>query len=193
MLLSQLNLQSGGTTTLLLGAAVFLLGYVVLRPMMRRKADPLKTSPVVRGLAQQRSVERQMETLLVELSDMARQMTAQLDTRSAKLEILLREADETIARLKTHQQQASATTMRYEGLRYDAESAAQPARAPAMQPAPPPEPEPLPIAPPPAEDAHYEPIYAKADAGESVNDIARALGRPSGEIELILALRRKRA
>ena len=40
-----------------------------------------------------------MESLLVELSEMARQISAQLDTRSQKLEILIREADEKIAAL----------------------------------------------------------------------------------------------
>ena len=51
------------------------------------------------GLARQRQVERQMESLLVELNNMARQISAQLDTRAAKLETLLKEADEKISRL----------------------------------------------------------------------------------------------
>jgi len=38
-------------------------------------------------------VERQMQSLLVELSEMSRQISAQLDTRSAKLELLIKEAD----------------------------------------------------------------------------------------------------
>ena len=41
-----------------------------------------------------------MNNLLVELSEMARQVTAQLDTRTLKLETLLKEADEKIQLLK---------------------------------------------------------------------------------------------
>ncbi len=73
--------------------------YAVFRPSSRKK-DPLAKSPSWRSLSQQRNVERQMETLLVELSEMARQMSAQLDTRCQKLEILLQQADEKIARLQ---------------------------------------------------------------------------------------------
>ena len=40
-----------------------------------------------------------MSNLVVEMSEMARQITAQLDTRAAKLELLIKEADEKIARL----------------------------------------------------------------------------------------------
>jgi hypothetical protein len=71
---------------------------VFVRPMRKQRKDPLAKLPGF-GLSHQRTVERQMETLLVELSDMARQITAQLDTRSAKLEALLKEADQAIAKL----------------------------------------------------------------------------------------------
>jgi hypothetical protein len=49
-----------------------------------------------------------------------------------------------------------------------------------------------PVAPPPPSDRtdpRHERIYALADQGLSPRDIARELGRPTGEIELILALR----
>ena len=72
--------------------------FVVFRPSLRKK-DPLNPSTPKLGLAQQRSVEREMSNLLVELSDMARQISGQLDTRAAKLEALMQEADKKIARL----------------------------------------------------------------------------------------------
>jgi hypothetical protein len=71
---------------------------VFVRPMLKQKKDPLAKPPGF-GLSHQRTVERQMETLLVELSEMARQMTAQIDTRAARLEALLKEADAAIAKL----------------------------------------------------------------------------------------------
>ena len=70
--------------------------YLLMRPRGKHKVDPL-SSGLKFPLARQRSVEQQMTNLLVELSDMARQITAQLDTRAAKLELLIREADEKLA------------------------------------------------------------------------------------------------
>lgn len=65
--------------------AMLTIVYAVIRPWFRRK-DPLDRPPAFSSLAQQRSVERQMQNVLVDLSEMARQITAQLDTRAAKLE-----------------------------------------------------------------------------------------------------------
>src|SRR5215217_6709588 len=41
------------------------------------------------SLAQQRGIEREMSQLMTELSEMARQVSAQLDARSARLEKLI--------------------------------------------------------------------------------------------------------
>lgn len=132
------------------------IAYAVIRPLFRRK-DPLDKPPAFSSLAQQRSVERQMQNILVELSEMARQITAQLDTRAGKLEALIREADEKIAAMKS--------------------PPASPSRGdPALPELP--------------SDPRHAQVYALADQGRSSNEIAQQLHRPSGEIELILALRR---
>lgn len=141
--------------------------YLMLRS--RKHKDPLgKMSSM--SLSQQRSVERDMSSLLVELSDMARQVSGQLDTRAAKLELLIKEADEKITALRSA---AGAVPP------------AQPfdARAPAGdRPAAIPE-EML--------DPRHAQIYHLFDQGKSAPEIAHQLGRPSGEVELILALRPK--
>jgi hypothetical protein len=134
--------------------------YIVMRPSLRKK-DPLKQANPKLSMAQQRSVEREMSNLLVELSDMARQITGQLDTRAAKLEALMQEADKKIAELK-----------RLESMHHE----------PEIKPL---EPKPTPI----PNDARYSAIYSLADAGHSAQEIAQQLGRPRGEVELILALR----
>jgi hypothetical protein len=139
----------------------------VVRPIFRKKKDPLSRTPSSARLAQERSVERQMQNLLVELSEMARQISAQLDTRTAKLELLIKEADEKIAALK-----ASGVTI--------AEShpvAASPGEAPMLTTA--------------TIDPRHAEIYALADQGRGTTEIAQQLGRPSGEVELILALRQR--
>ena len=151
-----------------------------LRPK-RKPKDPLATSPFKTSLAQQRSTERQMESLLVDLSEMARQITAQLDTRATKLELLLREADEKIETLTKH-----LAAMRGQGT-----SDASNGRT---NPYPPPigtsssagfDPEPV--------DDRHAAIYRLADSGQSVQQIAQEIKRPSGEVELILDLRRNNA
>lgn len=146
-----------------IGVAVMAAMYLIVRPMMRKKKDPLEKMPFS-NLHTQRSVEQQMSNLLVELSDMTRQLSAQLDTRAARLELLIREADEKLASLKA------------------ASTAAVAIPAAAFSPADRPRHEP---------DSRHSQVYMLADEGRSPGEIATSLDRPKGEIELILALRAK--
>jgi hypothetical protein len=149
----------------LICAAGLTVMYVVMRPFKKRRKDPL-ARPTNLSLAGQREVERQMTELLVELEQMARQMTAQLDTRAKKLELLIKEADEKIALL----QSAGPTPF------------SEDARVAPTETAPG-----LPTIP--TTDPRHVEIYDLADAGQSARQIAQQLSRPQGEIELILALR----
>jgi len=141
-------------------AALLTIFYAVMRPWRRRK-DPL-AKPGAFSLAAQRQTEKQMTELLVELEQMARQMTAQIETRSAKLELLIKQADERLAAL-----QAAGT------------AGANP-QLPAIEAA-----SNFPGLP----DSRHAEVYVLADQGVSAGQIARQLARPNGEIELILALR----
>jgi hypothetical protein len=157
---------------------------VFIRPAMKQKKDPLARTPSQTRLSQQRAVERQMENLLVELSEMARQITAQLDTRAAKLELLIKEADEKLTALKSATQ-ASA------GLNGGNDEAVISAQK-------------LPVADVlagrglaaesfnrPRVDPRHAAIYRMSDEGRSPREIARELGQPNGEVELILAIRQR--
>jgi hypothetical protein len=147
----------------ILAVAAATVAYAVLRPW-RKKKDPLARTPSPMSLSGQRGVEKQMTELLVELEQMARQMTAQLDTRAARLEALIREADEKIARL----QQAGTALSTSPNLMQDSSQAFLPS---------------LP-------DARHSQVYELADQGLSAWQVSRELNRPTGEIELILALRK---
>ncbi|MGD0390674.1 MAG: hypothetical protein ABSC42_17150 [Tepidisphaeraceae bacterium] len=142
---------------------ILTIAYATMRPWFRKK-DPLERPHRFGSLAQQRSVEREMQNVLVELAEMARQITAQIDTRSARLEALIRQADERIASLNAQPAEKSPPLQ-------SASLPAKPAESPAIDP------------------RHAE-VYALADQGRCSKDIAQQLNRPSGEIELILALRR---
>lgn len=150
-------------------AAALGLAYILFRAGgKRRRKDPLADSPVRFGMSQQKSVEREMQSLLVELSEMSRQITAQLDTRSTKLEILLREADDKIAELR-------ALSTAAPGEARSTESFTPPAAPSALD-----------------DDPRHASVYRLADQGMPSQQIATELGRPNGEVELILALRGKR-
>ena len=172
----------------MIAAGAGLLGYFYLKSRMGKRPDPLSRGPrqIVshNDLARQRATERQLEGLMVELEQMSRQISAQLDTRMARLEVLLAEADEKLARL---------------------ESAPSPARpAPELFGRPAPAPSPAPEArdprdnrdeasnlylPPEGIDRTTAKIYGMADAGVPHGQIALDVDRPLGEVDLILALR----
>ena len=154
----------------LIGMGALALAYVVLRPMMRRKRDPLERNVVQASMAQQRAVERQMQNLLVDLTEMARQISAQLDTRAARLQALLEQADQRIAQLR--QLSGAAPVDSPQASTTPETSASAPVSV--------------------ASPMHAE-VYALADEGRGAKEIAARLNRPSGEIELILALRTPKA
>ena len=185
-----------------------ILYIAVIRPMRKgRRKDPLERTPAQLSLAQQRVVEREMTNLLVEYEEMLRRMSAQLETRAAKLELLIREADEKLQKLEKLARSPVP----------DQEPAAS-----QWQPGPPPGPpglagtegaaswkaepalsqesardalvvgaaagEAAPSGSDPRNARHAE-VYDLADRGRTPPQIAQQLKRPSGEIELILALR----
>jgi len=173
--------------------AVIALGIVtvlyvaVIRPMRKgKRKDPLARPAGQFSLAQQRAVEREMSNLLVEYEEMLRRMTAQLETRSARLELLINQADERLAQLRA----ATGTTSQQNGggrSTPPAEAAAD-ADVPEST-APRPEGEPAGPVPDASESSPHRPVYQLADQGQTPRQIAQQLNRPHGEIELILALR----
>ncbi len=161
--------QTNSMNYAIYGMAILALTYIIVRPFLRRRKDPLD-KPFNLSLAQQRHVERQMNSALVELAEMARQITGQLDTRAARLSALMDDADRKIDELKQLSQQVITPANNSPATQTKPES-----------PPPPPEPE----------DSRHREVYDLADQGLAPPEIAAKLGRPRGEIELILALRRR--
>src|SRR4051812_21274693 len=77
-------------------AALVLL--VLLSPRLKRTQAP---APAQSAPAQHRSTQREMQNLAHEVSELVRKAIAELDARTARLEALLKEADERIARLRS--------------------------------------------------------------------------------------------
>lgn len=158
---------------MLMAAGIMLLVLVLLgnvRKNYRRRSqtslmEPKERIHAVREEAQQSSAV--IDRRLVQVAEMTRELTALLDNRSEKLEILIRHADERIERL--------------ERLANEAEGRLTPRHASQSQPA---------SETSYANDALKQQIYDLADQGQKPGEIAQRLGQHAGKVELILALRR---
>ena len=181
--------KEDSTQWLVLVVGVLATMYVVMRGRAKRRKDPFER-PAAMGVSQQRNLERDIENLMVQMLDTARQMTAQLDTRAAKLELLIRQADERLAAIKSTGANGSTLPNSDAGPRPADESLPGESASDTSTPIPARGPE---VTSEPAEtppDPRHAEIYALADSGRSPYEIARSLDRPNGEVELILALRR---
>lgn len=109
-----------------------------------------------------------LERMMTDAEELTRRLAAVLDNKAAKIEVLIEQADDRLRALE--------------------EAHAQPAPiapVPSPSPAPPNEP-PAPL----SIDPLHRKVYDLADQGLTPVDIARQIDKPTGQIELILALRR---
>jgi len=120
-----------------------------------------------------RQALREVEDVLVELDQVARQVHGQLDTRFAKLEAVIRDADGRIAKLERLLRAAEGT----------------PTLDVTLDEIHPDEPDPEPV----MSTGPHADVYRLADAGMSGIEIAQETKKTTGEIELILALRKARS
>ena len=161
--------------------ALALLVIVLLSISIRRRARERMGPPTQKArerlqeLAEQRGVRDDMEQLLAELQDLARKINAQIDTKFAKLEAAIADADRRIATLDRliHQQAGGGIDITVGDETPSGEGPSSTSPPPAAQ----------------LNTAHAR-VYELADASKSAVEIAQATGRTPGEVELILALRR---
>jgi len=155
--------ESGGydMRTFVFIGCILALSLFLLAKTRRRVARSQKTKGVsvrdrVDELQGPKDVYDQVNELMARLADLSRQINGQIDTRLARLEIMLRQADETIKNLE----ELSGTEIEREV-----------------------------ISPPERDDPGSQEILQLAEEGLSAVAIAQRIGRPVGEVELILALR----
>lgn len=179
LLVSTIQFSKGDSTQLVvLAVGILATLYLVMRGRAKGKRnDPLDRKPMPFGVSQQRQIERDISNLMVEMLQTAQQMTAQLDTRAMRLEVLMKEADGKLAALKAATAARPAVAEAEENQNIS-KIPQPPAKAPvvAEKPETPPDP-------------RHGDVYALADQGRSPVEIAHHLNRPNGEVELILALR----
>lgn len=120
---------------------------------------------------------RDVGKALVELEQVARQIHGQIDTRFAKLEMIIRDADERIAKLSRLAGKSSGGSSGGSALDVTLELQNPDVRT---------------SRPDVSGDKRHDAIYLMADGAMPAGDIARDTGKTTGEIELILALRKTR-
>lgn len=218
MLAESLSLESG----LMLFAGVLALTFFSLslarRARQRMAQSRVEAREQFARLREHTDLHGTMNDLLLQLEGFSRRINAQTDTKFAKLETVVRDADERIARLESLLARLERVPARRWASTPQVRPAAQnPARDPdgrrrpseSADEAPPPpgrsleaprptsapaaitgnDVRPTPPAPPPV-DPRLQRIYELADSGTAAIKIAEMIGLPLGEVEIILNLRR---
>jgi len=165
-----LGLADGWARTVLpLTVAVCAVVYLLYRSGQRIKGKGRITDDSARRqaagkLSDHAEIRSNLERLLVELQDLARQINAHIDTRFCKLDVLIRQADERIKRLES----LTGTGSVDDSGGSSVEGSPEPQQV----------------------DPQKAVIYKLADSGKSAAEIARQVNQHPGEVELILSLRR---
>jgi hypothetical protein len=149
--------------SIMLAGGALLICFVMMRLSRQRRSQAGQGQPMSPRdrIKQESGVHERVDDMMVQLAELARSTTAQIETRYTKLEVLLEDADKTIARLESLLSAAGS-----------APAASNSARPETIRP-------------------EHARIHALADSGKSAVQIAQEVGRDVGEVELILALRRK--
>ena len=199
------EMDSGPYFLLVVLCLVMLSVSMLRRSQQRRASSRDLTREQLARLRDQKDVRQSMDELLVQLEEVSRRINAQVDTRFAKLETVIRDADERIARLEQLAPRAGRDSVRTGppatngGAKPGTSSGPSAPQAGEFQPG-------LPVArrstspteqaegpsatPPASNDERRQRIYELADSGTTPMTIADTLQMPLGEVELILSLRR---
>lgn len=210
MTLAELDQNQAVSVGLLIVGVVFISAWLLMRIRKRNINGP--NHPTAREhlerYKQQDGVRNDLESLMVEIEQLAKRLGNQLDVKSMRIEKLIDEADLRIAQLQKALRDehttptpapgsapGSATTP---GISPGSSSANDPHGAGSPKPA---SPEAIArqlnavVESPLTSEAQTQKLTAEvarlADAGQSAEDIAKQLDEHVGKIELILALRQR--
>lgn len=189
-----------------LAAVAVVVLTIIMRSTGKRVQASIKSNDAsardrYQELAQKSNMTRDVGEVMLELDKLARQVTGQMDTRFVKLEIAIRDADKRIAMLtkllqnNNSQNQPSRDQTVLDHSTQDQAALEHPSIDITLESENPygsMEPTALPVSKPSAGDVRHQPIYSLFDSGLSSDAIAQKVGQTTGEVELILALRKTR-
>jgi len=169
----------GGLQVIMLVLAIAGLSAVMISTHRRSRKSQRNSKPRARDryarIEKEQGAKRDLEQVMLELDQLSRQIHGRIDTKLARLDIVIRDADQRIKQLS-----GLIETLRAEAQKLDLAALVgtshQAGEAPSEQ-----------------EESRYTEVYRLADRGLSPVDIARNVGRTAGEIELILALRKTKS
>jgi len=182
-------------------AGIVLITMALMMRLSRRKRGsqgyPVMPVEMAERAKQAKGMRGDLESLMVEIEQLAKRLGAQLDVKAMRLEKLLREADERIDALqrlpdggpaaeplKQAVQDAGRDSMKAAATLDGAVAARRSRQAVAARASSTPEADPG-----PPNDPLAQSVYKLADAGHTSTEIARQLNEHVGKVELILALR----
>ncbi len=218
MAINLLGAIDSGLIPLLAVICLVMLSITMLRRSQQRRTTSRDvTREQLARLRDQKDVRQSMDELLIQLEEVSRRINAQVDTRFAKLECIIRDADERIAKLERLSGTDRASGAREVGTsggsktrtssphppparstaqvdeRASDSDAAPAADADEFRPGLVASSLEMPAAPANVEsldsNARRQRIHELADAGTEPITIADTLQMPLGEVELILNLR----
>ncbi len=172
--------DNGMTVVLLVLCATVIMIMLLRRHQFRGTTRRDMARDHIARVRDQHQLHQSMDELLVQLEEVSRNVGAQVETKFAKLEKVIGDADDRIARL--------------EGvLGHSSDERAKPGvRSPRNDTGTRPEPRPEERRPIKPVDPRFQHVYDLVDAGASAIKAAQQLNMPLGEVELILNLRNLR-
>jgi len=207
-LVAQSGGEVNGTAVAFLVAMVVAVGFLMLRARRNLGRPQSDWSPMYNPRpakpqkpAHHLGASEDFVQWEVQMHDLARELSGKLDSKMSVLAQLIQEADRAAARLEAAIERLPSSAPSPPGARDDSASSEPPPRprnqaealhaANVMEPSTSP-PAPSETASPVSPDRRYDEIYLLADYGFDVAEIARRVGIPIGEIQLILTLRTQR-
>ncbi len=194
--LAESTLPGGAQVLFLLGLGLMIVILLVrsrryFRQVTQYQVPTPHAKPPRKTASNSAAPPKELEKWEVSMHELARDLAGQIDTKIRVLELLIREANETTARLEAAIDRRSELGSRKSEPR-DMRERTEPISRDipvALEPKRPPRPResqaPLKV----AGNPRFERIFALADAGMSPAKIANQIGSQVGEVELILSLR----
>jgi len=180
------ELQNIGWALAAIGVTLVTLSLVMgIRKKRRKMSGRVTARENLERYKAKAEVRDDLERVMVEVEEMARRVSAQLDAKTVAIEKLLRDAETKVEQLNAtieRFERAAGASANGEGQADDADDSPAPGDpvAPATS-------TPRRAASP--EDELSRRVYALADEGHAAPAIARQLDEHIGKVELILALR----
>ncbi|MEM9882163.1 MAG: hypothetical protein AAF800_04510 [Planctomycetota bacterium] len=168
--LAQLTQNEAVSFGLLIVGIIFISAWLIMRARKRLRDGPNHTTATenLERYRQHEGVRGDLESLMVDIEQLAQRLGSQLDAKAVRLEKLIDDADLRLSQLR----QADL----------DAHANAAPPRPEEVKPVGQAEPG------SPADPLTAD-VYRLADIGKTASTIARELDEHVGKVELILALR----